>query len=93
MLASDQVSTPSEPGRTAPSKHTQRDNFGAKTGPHRGAAMEVTPTAAVDPCEACKAAKRQSMRGPKSGYLILKSISYYTIERKIIEACRLACAE
>ena len=53
----------------------------------------LTPIVAVDPCDACKAAMRESMRGPKGGYRVQKGTTYFEIERKITDACRLFCAE
>ena len=38
-------------------------------------------------------AKRESMRGPKGGYLGHKVMSRHALEHQIAEACPLACTE
>ena len=95
ISAADQASSATESASTPAALHLQRGFAGDKARPHRGATREAAPaaTSTVDPCEACKKAQRASMRGPKGGYLVPKGTSPGAIERKITEACRLACAE
>lgn len=95
MHAADQAATATESTNTLPSKSMQRGYFGAKGGIKNATKAEATTSGntTMDKCEACKAAKRESMRGPKGGYLVPKGTTYYAIEKKISDACRAACGE
>ena len=94
IAAAEQASATTECADAPPSWPVQSSYRGAKTGPKNGDTLQTAPaTAAVDPCEACKAAVRESMRGPKGGYRVPKGTTYYEMERKITGACRLSCAE
>lgn len=97
MAAVEQVSAASDSANTPAQSTMQIGYSGGKPGYRRSKTMSVAPTAAAvaddEQCEACKAAKRASLRGPKGGYRVAKGTTNRAVERKISEGCRLMCAE
>ena len=95
IAAAEQTSATTK-SADAPASLSMRSSYPeAKAGPQGEDTLRAAPDpiVAVDPCDACKAAMRESMRGPKGGYRVQKGTTYFEIERKITDACRLFCAE